>query len=100
MVSLSKRAENVNVVRTDNVAILFSYETAIAFSGVGGFGPWYVDPTKYSKTTSRHLNTAIGKDPANRRRLATRGSFVMALEAALAGKQFDVDDDGFVGVGN
>jgi hypothetical protein len=35
--------------------ILFSYETPVAFRVRGGERVWYKTPTRYSRTTSRHI---------------------------------------------
>lgn len=75
---LSPRSTRVTL---GEVTVLFSYETAVAFTMP--LMNWIVDPTKYSKTTTRHINAAIPKDwqaPA-----LNRENFETALEKALGG---------------
>ena len=88
-VALSRKSANVNVVTVNNVAILFSYDTPVAFSQNGGFGPWIVDPKKYSRTTSRHINQNIPAFPEDRLVPDYHASFRYALDRALEGEEID-----------
>jgi len=76
---ISIRADgSVNAVTIGAVTILFSYDTAVAFRLNDGSG--FRDPTKYSKTTSKHLNqSTVGQVPE----AASRDAFERALAAAL-----------------
>lgn len=88
-VSLTRKSQNVNVVTVNNVAILFSYDTAVAFSTNSGFGPWVVDPKKYSRTTSRHINQYVPTLPNGRLVPEYSVSFRYALDRALEGEDID-----------
>lgn len=81
MIKLETLGANVNKVTLNDVTILFSYNTAVAFTMP--LMNWIVDPTKYSRTTSRHLNSVIEKTwriPA-----LDREAFEIALDKALEG---------------
>jgi len=80
-VSLSVNGANTATVRLGSVAILFSYDTAVAFTN-GKTGESLVDPTRYSNTTAKHLTQAGYKgDP----RAASRAEFEAKLAEALRG---------------
>jgi hypothetical protein len=52
---LKTLGNNVSVLETGEYDILFSYETPVAYTYVGERGVM-VTATKYSKTTSKHIN--------------------------------------------
>ena len=91
MINLSRKSKNVNVVTQNNVAILFSYDTPVAFSTNGGFGPWVVDPKKYSRTTSKHVNLFVPKLLDERLVPEYHASFRYALDRALEGEEIDAE---------
>lgn len=76
---------NNNRVTVGAVTILFSYETAVAYT-IPQMN-WIIDPTKYRRTTSRHINSSIPKEWQVV--AADRESFEAGLEKALAGYKPD-----------
>lgn len=54
-------ASNMTELHLDNgTIVLFSYETPVAASGINGL---QVTKTKYSVTTSKHINKWVGYKP-------------------------------------
>lgn len=66
------------LVRIDNLDILFSYETPVAFRE--GWGSWVVSENLWSTTTGKHIMQETGIGPANR---LPRDEFEAKLDAAL-----------------
>ena len=90
-ISLQRKAANVNVVHVNHVAVLFSYDTPVAFSSNGGFDPWVIDPKHYSRTTTRHINDHIPKLLSDRITPEYHASFRYALDRALEGEEIDAE---------
>lgn len=55
MIRLKQIASNMTVLHRDNCEILFSYQTPVAVYDVKR-GEYLRTETKYSQTTSRHIN--------------------------------------------
>ena len=50
---------NASLLCLDNITILFSYQTPVAVQD-SELAVIYVTNTKYSKTTTRHINSFVG----------------------------------------
>lgn len=80
-VTLRPYGANLASVFLGKVTIVFSYDTAVAFTN-DATGESLVDPTPYSRTTAKHLaETGYKHEP----RAASRDAFVAALSEALKG---------------
>lgn len=80
-ISLRVNGANSTTVHLGSVTILFSYNTAVAFTD-GRTGGSLVDPTRYSQSTAKHIaEVGYKHDP----RAASRDAFEAALGEALKG---------------
>lgn len=77
-IALTVNGANSTTLRIGSLAVLFSYDTAVAFTDYDG--RTLRDPTSYSNTTAKHLSAA---GYLNAGRAASRDDFESQLAEAL-----------------
>jgi len=55
MLKLNPIKPNMTEIETDNLLVLFSYKTPVAYCQLP-HGPYYKTNQKWSKTTTKHIN--------------------------------------------